>query len=92
MSNIDNLRFSDEFWMLFFQTLHQMVSEGLMPSEPDQESADLFFTHLAARMIDMADGEMPPLDETIHIILHILKNEIVEIDRVVKYMEQARDN
>ena len=92
MGNLDSLRFSDEFWMLFFTTINEMFREGLMPEIPDQESAELFFAQLAAKMIEMSESSMPPLDETIAIVQHIMRNEIVEIDAAIRRMEAARDN
>lgn len=91
--DIDDVRFSENFWRLFFDTIKQMTDQGFLDtSVQDAESADLFFATLAARMIDLADGPMPPLDETIAVIQHVMRNEIKEIEIVLRQIEAAGDN
>ena len=85
------MRFSPDFWMCFFTTLQEFDDEKLIDlsnlDNLDEPSVCLFFTTLAARMIDVAGAnEMPTLDDTVIMIRVILQEELKE--RMVQAMMQ----
>lgn len=96
--NIRQMRFSNDFWMVFFSTLTEFDDDNLINlanlDTLDQQSADLFFTTLAARMIDTAGADnMPNVDDTIYMIRIILEEELKDrltatlLDQIATRME-----
>lgn len=89
------MRFSPDFWMCFFSTLREFDDEKLIDlsnlDNLDEPSVGLFFTTLAARMIEIAGADdMPTLDDTVIMVKVILEEELKE--RMVQaMMEQIFD-
>lgn len=83
------MRFGDEFWLEFTRVLNQMTDDELVDISDietlDEDTADLFFTTLALRMIEVAGpDQMPVLDDTITLIKVILGEHLLEYQLAVE--------
>jgi hypothetical protein len=80
MSELLQMRFTEEFWSSFFELAITMQEKDLINlADLDAESANLFFTSLATKLIlEVGADDMPNLDDTIKMIRVVLAEEIKE--------------
>lgn len=79
------MRFSNEFWLEFTKLLNYMTDSDIFDLSNldtlDEGAADLFFTTLALRLIEIAGpDQMPTLDDTIILIKTILAEYLYEYE------------
>jgi len=96
IDDIRQMRFSNDFWLHFFSLMEELGENDLFDiNNIDTDTADLFFTLLAARMIDeVGEDGMPSLDDTITLIRIILAEEFKErmIGELVQRLESKVNN
>lgn len=88
------MRFSNEFWVEFTRLLNQMTDNEIFDLSDidtlDGSAADLFFTTLALRLIEVAgEDQMPVLDDTIILIKTILAEHLYEYELELEMQKLA---
>lgn len=80
-------RFTEKAWDEFWNTVRELVTEGLVdPDNLTQEDADLFYTVLAKKMLETSTGETQlTLDDCVDVIKVTLNNEVqAELARIME--------